>query len=473
MKKLFKLFAAAAAVAMLCVSFAGCNFRGQPGSNPGEELTYEIDFNIPASTTAEISVLIPNNDYEKGIMDAMTEGFRLQYPNITFDIKTFSLTSGSYNNTVTMQYNAGVLPDIVWCNSENFYFLMSGGYALNLDRFVEQAEAAGEFDYEQDFTDKFHGMGVFGESRYAIPRSADTVVCFYNKEILADAGVDTSIIKNGWTWNDFLTVCQQVRDYYDGQGDTSYFPIDSNLGWEPVAYSVIRSFGGQVLNEQGEFALTQDTAGEVVDFVQNLVDRKFIPESGEQDSSFESGTGAMLFQSTSLDNYANRAIFQDDSGNPIFDIVSFPLINGQSSSIGMGYAGYALNSHLDDEGADPMKLNLAAAFLSYMMSQDGQQRAAEGGLTLPSIRTDLSYSNPDANWHKEYSSKFNLEAYTWGSDYKTAGLDFLGYTDPVFSSSLISAMDSFVGTYAVRDPENAFTRFREEVQYAFDSVVTA
>ena len=39
MKKLFKLFAAAAAVAMLCVSFAGCNFRGQPGSNPGEELT--------------------------------------------------------------------------------------------------------------------------------------------------------------------------------------------------------------------------------------------------------------------------------------------------------------------------------------------------------------------------------------------------------------------------------------------------
>lgn len=53
-------------------------------------------------------------------MDAMTEGFRLQYPNVTFDIKTFSLTSGSYNNTVTMQYNAGVLPDIVWCNSENF-----------------------------------------------------------------------------------------------------------------------------------------------------------------------------------------------------------------------------------------------------------------------------------------------------------------------------------------------------------------
>lgn len=219
-------------------------------------------------------------------------------------------------------------------------------------------------------------MGVFGESRYAIPRSADTVVCFYNKEILADAGVDTSIIKNGWTWNDFLTVCQQVRDYYDGQGDASYFPVDSNLGWEPVAYSVIRSFGGQVLNEQGEFALTRIPPARSSISCRIWSTGNLSPKAANQDSSFESGTGAMLFQSTSLDNYANRAIFQDDSGNPIFDIVSFPLINGQSSSIGMGYAGYALNSHLDDEDADPMKLNLAAAFLSYMMSQDGQQRAA-------------------------------------------------------------------------------------------------
>ena len=446
------------------LSFAACG--GTPddpeSSNPNPP---PITSDEPEDGKTNLVVGIISDTSEREMMESVIAAYEAKNPDVNIRIMQIA---GNYSQQIVNLASTGELPDVYMNYDTLVGYLAKSNVSLDLTPYLVDYNISAD-----DFYPSIWQLGVIEDKVYMMPREYAHCVVYYNKEILLAAGVDMSIIKNGWTWNDFLTVCQQVRDYYDGQGDTSYFPIDSNLGWEPVAYSVIRSFGGQVLNEQGEFALTQDTAGEVVDFVQNLVDRKFIPESGEQDSSFESGTGAMLFQSTSLDNYANRAIFQDDSGNPIFDIVSFPLINGQSSSIGMGYAGYALNSHLDDEGADPMKLNLAAAFLSYMMSQDGQQRAAEGGLTLPSIRTDLSYSNPDANWHKEYSSKFNLEAYTWGSDYKTAGLDFLGYTDPVFSSSLISAMDSFVGTYAVRDPENAFTRFREEVQYAFDSVVTA
>ena len=471
MKRLLKLFAAAMAAAMLCVAFVGCNFRGQPGTgNPGEDATYEIDFNIPVSTEAEISVLIPNNEYESKIMNAMIEGFRLQYPNVNVRVSTFSLNASSdnYNKTITFQYTADVLPDIVWCNSENFYYLMSGGYALNLDRFIEQAEAAGKFNYEQDFTDYFRSMGLFGESRYAVPRSTDSVVCFYNKEILADAGVDMSIVKDGWTWDQFLSVCQKVSEYYTAEGKEGYYPIDSNIGWEPVAYSIIRSFGGEVLNDKGEFALTEEAANKVIDFVQNMVTKKYIPAGTDQVSGFEKGTGAMLFQSTSIDNYASTALLGGK-----FDIVSFPLINGEESTIGMGYAGYALNSRLDDEGKDPMQLNLAAAFLSYMMSKDGQQQAALGGLTLPSIRNDLSYDNPEANWHKEYGSSYHIESYMWGTEYKNSGLDFLGYVEPVFSSSLISAMNKFVGESAVRDPQNAYSRFKEDVEYVFDSVVTA
>ena len=201
--------------------------------------------------------------------------------------------------------------------------------------------------------------------------------------------------------------------------------------------------------------------------MQNLVDKDFIPEGSEQTSSFESGTGAFLFQSTSIENYQSRATLADK-----FDIVSFPLINGENSAIGMGYAGYALNSTLDDEGTDPAQLNAAAAFLNYIMSYDGQQKAAaDGGLTLPSIRTDLSVDNPDANWHKEFSDTFNVEAYTWGSQYKIRE-EFLDYVDSIYANDLISAMNTYVGSYAVRDPDNAYSLFQREVEYVFDSVVT-
>ncbi len=468
MKKLWKLIVAIVAATVLCVALVGCgNYRGQPGTgdDSNEETNYEIDFNLPVGTSADITVIIPDNEYERTLMNAMIAGFNTVYPNINVTINT--LTIDSYNTTISRQYNAGVLADVIWCNSQNFYFLVGGGYALNLNGFIEQAETAGEFDFDADFTEDFQNMGVLGGARYSVPRSIDSVVCFYNKEILAKAKVDTSVIQNGWTWETFLSVCQQVRDYYDENGDTTYFPIDANLGWESVAYPVIRSLGGDVLNENGEFALTESVSEQIVSFVQNLVDKDFIPEGSEQTSSFESGTGAFLFQSTSIENYQSRATLADK-----FDIVSFPLINGENSAIGMGYAGYALNSTLDDEGTDPAQLNAAAAFLNYIMSYDGQQKAAaDGGLTLPSIRTDLSVDNPDANWHKEFSDTFNVEAYTWGSQYKIRE-EFLDYVDSIYANDLISAMNTYVGSYAVRDPDNAYSLFQREVEYVFDSVVT-
>ena len=219
-----------------------------------------------------------------------------------------------------------------------------------------------------------------------------------------------------------------------------------------------------MLNEEGEFALTEEASQKIVAFVQNLVTKGYIPTGSEQTSSFESGTGALLFQSTSIDNYQTRALLKDK-----FDVVSFPLINGEDSAIGMGFAGYALNSRL--EGKQD-KLNAAAAFLAYLMSFEGQQRVAdEGGLTLPSIRNDLSTDNPDANWHKKYSSSFNVEAYTWGAEYKTREV-FLDNTLAIFTSDIISAMNTYVGSYAVRDPNNAYKFFKEEVEYVFDSVVS-
>lgn len=464
MKHILRIFTIVLTVLMLCAAVVGCDYR-RPGTDDeggGLQADYEIDFNLPVSTKATISVIIPDNDNERKIINSVIAGFQEKYPNVT--VETNFLTIDSYEQTVTKQYSADVLADVIWCNSQNYYFLVSNGYALNLDKFTEDAEAANIFNYEEDFSTEFKGMGLFNDVRYAVPRSIDSVICFYNKEILSAAGVDMSIVQNGWTWEDMLTVCAKVRQYYDGKGQDTYFPLDSNLTWESVAYPVIKSLGGEVLNEDGEFALTEEASEDIVAFVQNLVTKRYIPSSNEQTSSFESGTGALLFQSTSIDNYQTRALLKDK-----FDVVSFPLINGENSYSGMGFAGYALNSHLKD---DADQLNVAAAFLAYLMSYDGQQRVAdEGGLTLPSIRADLSVDNPEANWHKKYSSTFNVEAYTWGAQYKTRE-EFLDNTKAIFTSSLISAMNKYVGSYAVREPNNAYKYFKEEVEYVFDSVVS-
>lgn len=468
MTKLTKIVSCILSSAFLAAAGAGCNGYNRP--NSGGELPaqdYTVDFNLPATTSAEIKVIIPDNETERKLMNALIEGFNQKYPNIKVTMNF--LTIDSYNSTVTKQYSAKVLADVIWTNSSNYYFLVSNGYALNLDHFTEQAEKAGEFDYDADFTEDFRSMGLFGGTRYAVLRSADSVVTFYNKNILTAAGVDlkpeTTLVKNGWSWEDFLTVCGQVREYYDKKGDSKFYPIDANFTWEAVSWPVMKSLGGELIDKEGKFALTEEKNEEIYSFVQNMVTKRYIPAENDGKSSFENGTGAMLFQSTTIDHYETTATLKGK-----FDVVSFPKIAGENSAMGIGFAGYALNSQVAEDQA---KLNAASAFMAYLMSNDGQQKAAkDGGLTLPSIRSGLSAENPDAYWHSTYPA-FNVAAYTYGSEYK-ATQDFLAYADSSISSSLINALNSYVGSYCIKQTTSgkAYNLLKGAIQDAFDTIVS-
>lgn len=469
MKKL-RTFGIALLACALTLGAAACGDEKRGGKV--ERVDYNVEFDLPVSYSAEIRVIRPAREYEKKILDAAIAGFNEQYPNIT--VKQDTLSIDSYNDAVFKPSQAGILADLVWTDSSKYYFLVSNGIALNLDPFYEQATKARVFDYEKDFTEDFRSMAKFGDLTFAMPRSADSVVTFYNTEILTAAGVDldpaTTKIKNGWSWDDFLEVCAKVRKYYDDEGHTNYYPIDANLNWESVAYPIIKSFGGEVIDEDGNFALTASANEKITAFVKNLVDKRYVHLNNDSASNFETGTGAMLFQSTSIDQYQDTAGTRDK-----FDVVSFPLINGENSSIGYGFAGYSLNAALLK---DQTKLNASCAFLAYLMSRDGQQKIAkDGGLTLPSIRCDLSFETDDAEWHaafrdpvtKQYN--FNVEAYTYGSQYKTE-LGFLGNVAPEFSADIVDALNSYVGKYAKeRDAVTALRMFKEKVEDVFGSVV--
>lgn len=471
MKRFLKVIPCLLLALVMVIAAVGCSYK-RPGDTT-EEVKYTVNFDIPASTQTTIKVLIPDDEYERKIMNALIAGFNQKYPLIEVQINT--LTIDRYNTVVFQQSQAGILADIIWTNSSNFYFLISNGISLNLNRFIEQGTQAGVFNYEADFTSDFKAMGTVGENRYAIPRSIDSIVCFYNKEILEKAGADMTLIQDGWTWDDFLTICESVRNFYDTTTDSDYnnrefYPVDANLTWESVAYPIIKSLGGEVLNENGEFALTKEKSDEIVAFVKKLVDKRYVAGENSSQSSFESGTGALYFQSTSIDKLYNKAsLINKITKKPKFDVVSFPLINGENSVIGNGIAGYALNKAT---ASDQTKLDASAAFLAYLMSYDGQQKvASDGGLNLPSIRSDLSIENPEANWHKQYGASFNMEAYLWGSEYKM-GLPFLADTKPEFTSGIVNAMNTYVGAYALKETaDTAYNLFKGEVQDVFNSIV--
>lgn len=157
----------------------GCAPRDPETPETPDEVNLDIDKNI----TAEVSILIPSgNANEKTMIEALAESFNEIYPNVTF--KYSYVAVNSYENTVRNLFRTGSLDDIVWTNSPDVYYLADKNIATNLTPYIEASEEAGVFRLEEDFYQEFFDVAAVDGKQYAIPRSADSVVTFVNKDIL-------------------------------------------------------------------------------------------------------------------------------------------------------------------------------------------------------------------------------------------------------------------------------------------------
>lgn len=440
MKKATKVLSLVGLLGILGAGATSCGLFVNNGSETtsSEPTIEDIDLNLESSYTDEISLLIPNgNKNEETMIDELIKEFNKDYPNITFK-KNYISVSG-YENTVRNQWIAGSLSDIVWSNSPDFYTLVGNDMALPLNAFMEKAG----INLEQDYLKSYFDVGSVNGKYYCFPRSCDSVVTFVNTKLLRDSGIDTSKIKNGWTWDDFMTVLADYRAYLDTKASTkdTYYCLDANLtGWLSVNYPILRSYGAEVIDDDKNILIDSEQTVEALTMIKDMVDKRYIVADGvTSGNSYETGTSPFLFQSASISLFAERKALQNS-----VDIVSFPLITKNNSpKIGAGIAGYCINSRVKDK-----KQIACWKFMEKMISFDGQQAMANGGLNLPSIRKDLQDASI-ANWAKGYED-YNLSAYTYGDEYKIT-CDFLSKVEPTKKAKLDEAVQGLFADAARTD----------------------
>lgn len=205
-------------------------------STPGGGNDVTVNLDVDKNIEAEISILVPGgNVNEDTMIDCLIEDFEEMYPNVR--IAKSYVTIGSYENTVRSLAATGSLDDIVWSNSPDFYYLVAKDYIQNLNPYVAASEQAGVFNVANDFYEEFFDSGSLNGNLYCVPRSADSVVTFYNTDIFQKAGIDMTKVVNGWTWDTFLDVCAQVR-----------------TGWTPTGRAVI-TYWTQILRRGSPFAI--------------------------------------------------------------------------------------------------------------------------------------------------------------------------------------------------------------------------
>lgn len=443
-----KIVLAILTVCLMSFNFMGCKINKVPESNEGAEVSLTVDSEIEA----DISILVPSgNDNEKSMINCLIEDFALMFPNVKISLKFVSPTS--YDSGIRQMAAAGTLPDIIWSNSPDFYYLVNKGLAMNLTPYIKASEKANIFNLKETFHSEFFDSGSIDGKLYCVPRSADTVVTFYNKEIFNAANVDMSTVKDGWSWESFLAACEKVRTYYNANGMSDRYVVDANFAnWLSVNYPMLSSYGAEVIDANGNVVIDSDATKQALDMVRYMVNKRYVVDSSQSSgSSFETGGGAMLFQSSSFSHYAERKALKGK-----IDIVSFPLINDNNApKIGSGIAGYAISN-------TTKYYDLCWQFLNLMLSKDGQEKMALNGLNLPSIRKDLA-DHTTANWGKKYPDN-NLGAYLYGAEYKIDS-SFLLRAD-ISAKSNISAAINDLFVYAQdksRDIDVAIAKCKQDI----------
>jgi ABC-type glycerol-3-phosphate transport system substrate-binding protein len=446
-----RIAAAVIALTLMCVfGLYGCT--GGPRGETGGD--YDVNINPDKTTVVELIVTTTGSADERGIIEKLGDGFKNLYPNVTVKIDPLS---GAIYDTMMGYYRADKMPDIFINNSFDMLTLGAAKVILDMTPYIDAETAAGTFNVN-DYYEAFWKLGQkgFDGGQWMAPRAADQVVVHINKQKLLRAGVDlnpaTTKVKNGWTWEDFLDVCEEVRQSYDAHGESNLYLADAFLNWEANFNAIFEANGVKYWGDGESSAINSENTRNALNMLKSLVDKRYVAKfSAPAQANFDGGQGAFMIHSRasslSWSNLQNIYKSQLDSGaltmSDIYDVVSFPLI-GSTPKVGAGIAGYSIASTID-----PVKRDYAWQFLKFMMSRDGQNIIAAQGANYPPIRKDMADPKAEGSAWGDGFEALNLEAYTWAAQ---EAHNYVRPTDfilkrPAMANDLILTVRTMISSY--------------------------
>lgn len=229
-----------------------------------------------------------SDEMNEAMQDAFDNVFSKEHPNIKVEIVEGSYSD--YGQQMTGMITAGEAPDVF----QGGYDMAASFYQKNL-----LTDWSGQVSAEPEFVDSLYdgtmsGWQLDGKT-YGFPSLVNVYGVFYNKDLLAAAGVAEPTAD--WTWDDLWEMAEKLKkpdeDKFGLYGfDTSGFGVAN----------VSTSYGGAPIMDQlvGITKVTiDDKFIEQADKIKDLIGDGTLPkrtyEAANQQSMFEAGEMAMLY----------------------------------------------------------------------------------------------------------------------------------------------------------------------------------
>ncbi|MFB7633967.1 extracellular solute-binding protein [Streptomyces sp. NPDC056149] len=359
---------ATALVTGLALAATGCGGGGDGGGTTGGELAGTVTF------------WDTSNDAEKATYRKLAEGFQKEHPKV--HVAYVNVPFGDANAKFKNAAGGGAgAPDVMRTDVAWVADFANLGYLAPLDGTPALADTA-------DYLPQAVGSTKFDGRTYAAPQVIDTLALFYNKKLLADAGVPVP-----QTFAELGAAAAKIKAK---TGATAlYLRGDDPYWFLPYLYGE----GGDMVDAAHK-KITIDNAAGVRAFrtLKQLVDSKAAvtdATDGQENQlkALKDGTVAMAIDGPwDIEGARAGKAFADQRN------LGVAPVPGGSTAKGSPQGGWDLSVY-----AGSKNLNAAYAFVKYMSSAKVQQQTTERLSLLP---TRKSVYNAPSVQHNEMVAFF-------------------------------------------------------------------
>ncbi|MEH7306826.1 ABC transporter substrate-binding protein [Neobacillus drentensis] len=295
---------------------------------------------------------------ESALLKEVLADFEQEHPNIKVK---HEVIADQYMDVMKTRLIGGEGPDVFYLDAFEAPGLIQTGALEPLDGYVKKDFDVA--DFEKPLIKAFQHDG----KTYGFPKGYSTLALYYNKKMLAEAGVEVPK-----TWDELKEASKKLT-----KGKEVY-----GFGQNPElarTLFIANSLGGHAVKDnQANF-----TDPKVVEALQSYVDQHLKDKTAAQPSEVGAGwTGEMFGQGkAAMVIEGNWAIpyLQNTFPNIEFGTAEVPTINGKQGTMAFTVS-YVMNSA-------SKKKEAAWELISYLTGKEGMEKWTSKGFELPSRKS--------------------------------------------------------------------------------------
>src|SRR5579859_1018045 len=161
---------------------------------------------------------------ETQILPRIFAEFKKTHPGV--DVELYRAPWADYISKILTLFSAGMAPDVMAIDGEQFPVFSSKGIYLALDPYLKKDKSVKLSEFYSESLESFRSEGKL----YGLPRDiAPVAVIYYNKKEFDQAGLPYP--KDNWTYEQFLRTAQKLTKK-DKTGRTAQFGfVDDFPNW--------------------------------------------------------------------------------------------------------------------------------------------------------------------------------------------------------------------------------------------------